>query len=53
MQSWREGIHFYLSSLLTMQTVSPVASSVGVHFSDAQCHGRAIFVFAHLCWSQS
>jgi hypothetical protein len=52
MQS-REGIHFYLSSLLTMQNATPVASSVGGCFGDAQCRGRAIYAFASRCWSQS
>jgi hypothetical protein len=53
MHSRREEIHFYLTSLLAMQTDCCFASSVGAPFGDAQCRARGIYAFAQCCWTQS
>ena len=53
MHSRREVIHFYLSSLLTMQNAYFFAYSVRAPFDDAQCRGGGIYAFVYHCWSQS
>ena len=51
--SRREGIHFYHTSLLTMQNAYSFAYSVGSSFGDAQYHSGGIYASAYHCWSQS
>ena len=53
MHSRRETIHFYLSSILTMQNAYCFACSVRAPFGDEQCRSGGIYAFAYHCWSRS
>ena len=53
MHSRREGMYFYISSLLGRKFASPAASAVGAPLVEAQWRARGKIAFASRCWTQS